>query len=170
MKFYNYSLIILITSTLFIAFIVQVVMRDNITLKKYLENISVDFEAFYQLFSKFNKCQINDQGYNYSRTEIKKLLKKSEYVGLQNPKILFLKKKQCLEVNLNQDVNICYGNFKETENCQICQQALNEVSRNIGFDLKNNVKKTYLHKDQMVIYKKYYCKGENLYLAILFNI
>jgi hypothetical protein len=151
MNFYNYSLIILITTTLFIAFIVQVVMRDNITLKKYLEDISVDFEAFYQLFSK-------------------KLLKKSEYVGLQNPKILFLKKKQCLEVNLNQDVNICYGNFKETANCQICQQALNEVSRNIGFDLKNNVKKTYLHKDQMVIYKKYYCKGEDLYLAILFNI
>ena len=91
MNFYNYSLILLITTTLFIAFIVQVVMRDNITLKKYLENIQLILKHFTSYF-KFNKCQINDQGYNYSRTEIKKLLKNPNMLVCKIPKYYSLKR------------------------------------------------------------------------------
>ena len=166
----HFSLIILLVVTLFIAFIIQKVLGNQLSLKKYLANLSTDFEAFYQLFHKFNKCQLNDQGYTYAKTEIEKLLVKSEYVGLNNPRIMFLKNKQCIDVNIRNDVTICYGKFKETSNCMICQKVYDEVVRNIGFKLENGVMKSYLSKNDMIIYKKYRCKGEDLYIVIIFQI
>ena len=71
---------------------------------------------------------------------------------------------------IRNDVTICNGKFKETSNCRICQKVYDEVIRNIGFKLENGVMKSYLSKNDMIIYKKYRCNGKDLYIVIIFQI
>jgi hypothetical protein len=169
---YKYSILLLFIFVLLIAFIIRSLANKTVSLKKFLENLSNNFEMFNNAFSELNKCQLDTKAYQLGNNEIKKLLKSASYAGLSNPRITFITGKQCLHVDLKDNLVICNGPLEYDKNpsCHICKKIYAAVLSNEGFNLPNDVKRSYIGKHDIILYKKYICNKSPLYISLLFNL
>lgn len=157
----NYSYIAFFIIIAIIAFVIIYFVNR----KKKLSNndyykISINIDKIYNNIKK-NKCEFYDDTIIENIKEINLIQKLSKC-----NKILLINPKDCFTYNINDTLQKCKNiKINDVPNCDMCKKMWNETTKNIAFILPSNLRKTYINRNDLFIYKRYFC-NKNKYLII----